>query len=100
MLPIVTMLVCLLLAITAVAGAEPPSAVVEVEEDVYTYEPADNGAGPLWCHGSTCLVRIGDRVLASGLETIEGMKPMNNVRWTLWTRDADRWRLVRTDEAN
>jgi len=100
MVPIVTILACLLLALTAVAGAEPPSAVVEVEEDVYTYEPADNGAGPLWCHGSTCVVRIGDRVLASGLETIEGMKPMNNVRWTLWTRDADGWRLVRTDEAD
>ena len=23
--------------------------VVEVEEDVYRYKPADNGAGPMWC---------------------------------------------------
>ena len=40
---------------------------VEVEEDVYRYEPANNGAGPMWCGGSTCLVRIGETVFASGL---------------------------------
>ena len=41
-------------AVSAEAGAaiEP---IVEVEEDVYTYTPADNGAGPMWCAGSTCL---------------------------------------------
>jgi len=44
---------------------------VEVEEDVYSFLPANNGAGPMWCSGSTCLVRIGDDVFASGLETVK-----------------------------
>ena len=44
--------------------------VVEAEEEVYTYTDANNGAGPLWCAGSTCLVRSGREVFASGLETL------------------------------
>src|ERR1041384_6894486 len=43
--------------------------VVELEEDVYSYESANNGAGPMWCSGSTCLARTGGDVFASGLET-------------------------------
>ena len=46
-------------------SALAPSAldpVVEAEETVYRYTPADNGAGPMWCSGSTCLVRIGEDV--------------------------------------
>src|SRR5437867_22880 len=49
------------------AGLRSPP-VVEVEEDVYTFDPANNGAGPMWCAGSTCIVRAGDDVFASGLE--------------------------------
>ena len=81
---------CFFLACVSIAGtAEGPAIrpVVEIEEDVYSYEPADNGAGPLWCHGSTCLVRIGDRVFASGLETVKDAKPLNNCRWMLFRRD-------------
>src|SRR5262245_61548123 len=52
--------------------------VVEAEEDVYSFEPANNGAGPMWCSGSTCLVRIADDVFASGLETLKDAKPLNN----------------------
>ena len=48
---------------------------VEVEEDVYRYEPANNGAGPMWCFGNTCVVRAGQRVWVSGLETIAGAAP-------------------------
>lgn len=73
--------------------------VVEVEELVYEYTPADNGAGPMWCHGSTCLVRLGDTVFASGLETIAGAPPLNNCRWTLWQRGSEGWRLARTDHS-
>ncbi|MBM3878542.1 MAG: hypothetical protein FJ387_02320 [Verrucomicrobia bacterium] len=83
----------------AVTGPATPrlTPVVEVEEDLYRYEPADNGAGPMWCHGSTCLVRLGDMVYASGLETLAGVKPLNNCRWTLWRRDRDGWKLLRAD---
>jgi hypothetical protein len=79
---------------TAGAGtAAPLRPVVEIEEDVYSYVPANNGAGPLWTHGNTCIVRVGDEVLASGLETLPERKPLNNVRWTLFKRQAEGWKL-------
>ena len=71
--------------------------VVAVEEDVYSFHPADNGSHPMWCHGSTCLARIGDRLFASGVETLEGFKPLNNCRWTLFARDESGWRQVHAD---
>jgi hypothetical protein len=78
----------------APAAAEP---AVEVEEDIYTYTNARNGAGPMWCSGSTTLVRTGDRLFASGLETIPDAKPLNNCRWTLFTRGNNGWTPVRVD---
>ena len=76
---------------TARAALQP---VVEMEEEVYRYEPANNGAGPMWCHGSTCLVRIGDELFASGLETLPGAKPLNNCRWMLFRRENHGWEKV------
>ncbi|MBD3174503.1 MAG: hypothetical protein GF320_04955, partial [Armatimonadia bacterium] len=84
-----------LAAVAAAAILAPP--IVEIEEDVYTYVAPDNGSGPLWCRGSTCIVRSGGRVFVSGTETVEDVPPLNNVRWTLWTRDDDGWRLVHRD---
>lgn len=71
--------------------------VVEAEEDVYSYIGANNGAGPMWCHGSTCLVRVGRHLFASGLETIPDAKPLTNCRWMLFERGASGWRQVRVD---
>ena len=71
--------------------------VVEIEEDVYTYEPAKNGAGPMWCSGSTCLVRIGEDVFASGLETLGDQKPLNNCRWLLFKRGEAGWQRLCAD---
>ncbi len=88
---------CLSLCAVAARAPIPPQAVVEVEEDVYRYEPADNGAGPMWCRGSTCLVRVGDAVFASGLETLKGARPLNNCRWTLHKRGATGWERQQTD---
>jgi hypothetical protein len=90
------------LLIAGVQGLAAPSAasvqpVVEVEEDVYSYEPADNGAGPLWCSGSTCLVRAGKKLFASGLETIKDCPPLNNCRWTLFERVEKGWQLIQAD---
>jgi hypothetical protein len=79
------------------ASAASIRAVVEIEEDVYSYEPADNGAGPMWCHGSTCLVRIGNDLFAGGLETLQGAKPLNNCRWMLFHRVSDGWEKVAFD---
>ena len=79
-----------------IQAAETPTApalrpVVELEEEVYSYEPANNGAGPMWCGGSTCLVRVGTNVFASGLETLKDRKPLNNCRWTLFKREPGGW---------
>ena len=72
-------------------------ATVEVEEVVCSFEPADNGAGPLWCHGSTVVARRGDEVYVAGLETLPDQQPLNNCRWVLYRRDAGGWQLVHRD---
>lgn len=72
---------------------------VEVEEPLYDHKPADNGAGPMWCSGSTCLVRSGDTVYAAGLETLEGVPPLNNCRWVLWRRGRTGWERWLVDES-
>src|ERR1051326_977889 len=82
------------LGLAAERGLHP---VVQVEEQVYTYEPANNGAGPLWCSGSSCLTRVGPHLFASGLETIKECPPLNNCRWTLFERGTDGWHLILTD---
>lgn len=80
-------------AAPAAKGADMPALnpVVEAEEEVYSYKPADNGAGPMWTHGNTCIVRVGDEVLASGIETLPDYKPLNNVRWMLFRRGKAGW---------
>lgn len=100
-LPVACLTLALTLALTRVpcpaAAAPALQPVVEIEEDVYTHTNANNGAGPMWCSGSTCLVRSGDRLFASGLETVPGLKPLNNCRWLLFSRETNGWRLVRRD---
>lgn len=79
----------------AMAGEVAP--IVEVEEDVYSYESPQNGSGPLWCAGSTTLVRSDGKLFASGMETIPEAKPLNNCRWVLYARDDNGWKRVRVD---
>ena len=67
---------------------------VEIEEDLYSYTPADNGASPFWCFGNTCIVECKGRVFASGLETLPDLKPLNNCVPLLYTRDDQGWRLI------
>ncbi len=92
-------LLCLFL-ITLIIVADVPAnerrlnPKVTVEEDVYTFKPADNGSGPMWCRGNTCIVRIGDRLFASGLETLVNAKPLNNCTPLLFTRGEGGWELL------
>jgi hypothetical protein len=51
----------------------------------------------MWCSGSTCLVRIGDDVFASGIETLRDVKPLNNCRWLFFQRAPQGWQRVQTD---
>lgn len=95
----IAVMVWLVLAM-GLSGAGPGlalKAVVEVEEEVYPYQPANNGAGPLWCQGSTCIIRSGDRVFASGLETLADFKPLNNCRWVLFQRGDRGWTRMACD---
>lgn len=75
----------------------PLDVAVEVEEVLCEYEPADNGAGPLWCHGSTVVSRHGDAVFVTALETLPDQVPLNNCRWVLYRRGDDGWELVHRD---
>lgn len=84
-----------LIETNAVTALQP---VVEAEDDVYSFESANNGSGPMWCSGSTCLVRVGENLFASGIETLKDCKPLNNCRWTLYSRGQDGWKLLRADE--
>lgn len=92
------MQIAMIALMTLVQGASPLQPAVQVEEDVYAYQSPDNGSGPMWCHGSTCLVRVGNDVFASGIETLKDLKPLNNVRWMLFARGEEGWRRLRVDE--
>jgi hypothetical protein len=79
------------------AAKERLTPVVEAEEDVYRHTYGDSEAGPLWCYGSTCIVRVGEDLFVSGYEAIEGVSPYNNVRWKLFWRGPDGWECVQED---
>ncbi len=72
---------------------------VEIEEDIYSFTAADNGAGPLWCHGSTVVARWREKVYVVVLETLPEQKPLNNTRWVLYSRDENGWKKVHSDES-
>lgn len=80
------------------AGPPAPRAVIEAEEKVTSYTPANNGAGPCWCYGSTIIARPGDIVYASVIETGEDVPGLCNTRWQLWRRDAGGWKVVQREE--
>lgn len=79
-------------------GGDAGAPRIEVEEAIYDFAPANNGASPLWAFGSPCMVRRGDTVFVSGLDTIAGVKILNNCRWALHRRDRDGWKRVLADE--
>lgn len=78
--------------------AAGPGPQVEIEEVVATCKPPNNGAGPLWCYGAPLIVRQGDLVYASVMETGEGVPLLSNTRWRLFRRDARGWTLVSEPE--
>lgn len=90
------------LLVGAALWAQPAelTPVVEIEENVYSYTNANNGAGPMWCSGSTSLVRAGDHLFASGLETDAAAQPLNNCRWMLFHRGSKGWERVHLDTAH
>lgn len=73
---------------------------LEAEEDIYSYTPANNGAGPMWGQGMTSVIRMGDQVFASGLETVPEVKGLSNCRWMLFKRYDSGWKLEAKDLIN
>ncbi len=71
-----------------------PNVVVEVEELVSTFTPPNNGAGPTWCYGAPLIVRSGEGVYASVMQTGDTVPPLCNTRWQLWHRDKDGWEMI------
>ncbi len=73
--------------------------VVEIEEVVTRYAPANNGASPMWCYGSTVVARHGDDVFVSVIETGEDVPLLCNTRWQLWHRsDGGSWKVIQKEE--
>lgn len=93
-----TVLAVFIMCAPVLARAAGLAPVVEVEEDVYTYTNANNGAGPMWCSGSTSLLRVGRDVFAAGLETVPDANPLNNCCWVLFHRNSNGWERVRVDD--
>jgi len=66
---------------------------VEAEDVVTRYTPANNGAGPMWCYGSTVIARQKDNVYLSVIETGKDVPLLCNTLWQLWRRSTDGWRM-------
>ena len=71
---------------------------VEIEEIVTSYTPANNGAGPMWCYGSTVIARQGDDVYLSLIETGKDVPLLCNTRWQLWQRTSSGWQLRQNEK--
>jgi len=71
---------------------------VEIEEIVTRSMPADNGAGPLWCYGSTVIARRADDVFLSVIETGKDVPPLCNTRWQLWHRSPTGWQIEQSEK--
>ncbi len=70
------------------------------EELLYQYTPANNGAGPMWANGMTSVIRQGNQVFASGLETVPEVKGLSKCRWMLFKRHDSGWKLEAKDLIN
>ena len=90
-------LLCLLAGLAAAESGIQPR--VEVEEVVTAYTPANNGAGPMWCYGSTTIARRGEEVFVSAIETGKDVPPLCNTRWQLWHRTSAGWKLEQREKA-
>ena len=79
------------LLVLASATAQAISVDVFAEEDVYTIVPPNNGSGPLWSYGCTSIVRTGNDLFVSQMETGVDVPLLCNTRWRLLHRRAGGW---------
>ena len=89
-------LCCVVATVGRIQAVEPK---VEVEEVVTGYLGANNGAGPLWCYGSTVIGWVGEQVFLSVIETGKDVPLLCNTRWQLWQwPDKGPWKLVQQEQ--
>jgi len=95
----------LCLSVSTLAGAAPSEnedagvlCTAEAEEVVTRHVSANNGAGPLWCYGSPLIVRRGEDVFISVVETGQNVPPLLNTRWQLWHRSSGAWTLEQHEQ--
>jgi len=86
---IISFFACLIVLAPVVAQSVEP--VILYDETVAEYLPPNNGAGPLWCYGSPLVVRSGERVFISVMETGKDAKPYSNTRWQILERTDSGW---------
>ncbi len=89
---IISFFACLIVLTPAIAQSVEP--VVLCDEMVAQYLSPDNGAGPLWCYGAPLVVRTGEHIFISVMETGENIRPYCNTRWQLFERSDQGWAKV------
>jgi hypothetical protein len=89
---IISFFACLAILCPPIAQSVEP--VVLCDETVTEFTPPGNGAGSLWCYGAPLVVRIGDRVFISVMETGVNARLYSNSRWQLFERTTQGWSKV------
>jgi dienelactone hydrolase len=83
----------------ACRGAPPAIELSAADESVvFSGTYSNNGAVPMWCYGSTVMVRLGNDVFVSALERLPDSRPANDCRWALFGRTAAGWTRVQADD--
>lgn len=80
-------------ALAAAEDGDTVDVAVETQEKVYDFVSPNNGSGPTWSQGCATVLRIGDEVVVSQMETGEDVPLLCNTRWRVLTRQEDGWRL-------
>jgi hypothetical protein len=74
-----------------VAWAGPTVRVV-AEEEVYSFDPPDNGSGPMWNRGCTTILRLKDGVVVAQYDVDLNVPLLCRARWRLLKREPEGWK--------
>jgi hypothetical protein len=65
------------------------------ESVICPFDNPNNGSGPMWCYGSSTIIRDGNRAFATVPEVGQDVPPLCNTRWQLLCReDGGEWARV------
>ena len=70
-----------------------------LQETICRVKDTGNGAGPLWCYGSTSIMRLGNTVVAAVPANDENVKPLADRHIEIYAKTGgDPWRMLWRDE--